>query len=97
VYNELTGQYRIEPVEAFEATAWQRGELLFRSATMAEIFNALERRYDVSFQYKPAMFDDDKYNFRFKKESSLSDILDVLKEVAGNFSYRQSGDSYYID
>jgi hypothetical protein len=81
----------------FETTAWQRGELLFRGASMMEVFSVLERKYAISFQYKSTIFNDDKYNFRFKTESSLVDIMDVIKEVSGSFTYKRIGDSYYIN
>ncbi|GHT65933.1 hypothetical protein AGMMS50239_26590 [Bacteroidia bacterium] len=96
VYNEITELHTIGLVDVFETTAWQRGELLFRGATIGEIFSVLERKYAVSFQYKSTMFNDDKYNFRFKKESSLSDIIDVIKKASENFTCHKIGDSYYI-
>lgn len=95
-YNKKTEEYSISKVDLHEATAWQRGELIFRSATIEEILSVLEYKYGVSFQYKSNIFNKDKYNFRFKKESTLNDIMEVVKGVAGNFKYQKVNDSYYI-
>lgn len=97
VYNKQTQEYNIAKVDLYEATAWQRGELIFRRTTIHEIFNALERKYGVSFQYKSNTFNDDKYNFKFNKESNLTDIIDIIKGVVGDFEYKKSGDSIYIN
>ncbi len=95
-FNEVNEAYNIAKVDIFEATAWQRGELVFRSVTIEEVLRILERKYTVSFQYKSNIFNSDKYNFRFKKESSLNDIMDIIKSVEGNFSYKIDEDSIYI-
>lgn len=89
--------YNISKVDLYEATAWQRGELVFRSVTIEEVLQSLERKYSVSFQYRSNVFNNDKYNFRFKKESSLNDIMDIIRSVEGNFSYRIIEDSVYIN
>ncbi|WP_163273347.1 FecR family protein [Dysgonomonas sp. 511] len=97
VYKRDTQHKEIEQVDIHEATAWQRGELIFRGSTIKEILNALERKYAVSFQFRSNVFNDDKYNFRFKKDASLSGIMDIIKEVADDFDYKQIKDSYYIN
>lgn len=96
LYDKQDEEYGITRIDLYEATAWQRGEFIFRSATIPDIFQILERRYAVSFQYKSSVFNDDKYTFKFKKESSLNDMLEVIKGVSAKFDYNQRGDSYYI-
>ena len=97
VYNKQNENRTIAKVDLYEATAWQRGELVFRGSTIREVLNVLERKFTVSFQYKSNVFNDDKYNFRFKKESSLSDIMDIIKQVTDDFDYKKIDDSYYIN
>jgi ferric-dicitrate binding protein FerR (iron transport regulator) len=96
-FNDITGNYAVAPVDIYDITSWHRGELVFKGATMLEILTVLERKYTVSFQYKSTDFNNDKYNFRFKKESSLTNVLDIIKEVADDFTYREAGDSLYIN
>jgi len=96
-YDKKTLKPSITTVDISEATAWQRGELIFRGVTIKEILNVLERNHNVSFQYRSDIFNDDKYNLRFKKDAPLSDIMEILKKVADNFDYRKVDDSYYIN
>lgn len=48
---------------------------------MSAILNELERRYAVTFQYNANLFNDDKFNFRFREKSTLEDILNIMQEV----------------
>jgi ferric-dicitrate binding protein FerR (iron transport regulator) len=86
VYHTALKQYAINQVDLLDETAWQRGELTFRGATLREIITVLERKYDVSFQCKLPL-NEDKYNFHFKRETPLPEILKVMETVAGNFDY----------
>lgn len=79
-----------------DVTAWQKGIFVFRGATMKEIFSTLERRYAMTFQYNANLFNDDKYNFRFREHSSIKEIMDVMQEVVGGFDYKIQEDICYI-
>ncbi|MDR0823951.1 MAG: FecR domain-containing protein [Prevotella sp.] len=96
VREKQTGKCAISQVDVFDATAWQRGELVFGNATIVEILNVLERNFAVYFQYEEDIFNDDKYNFHFKKSATLPEIMDVIKKVADDFEYKAAGDFYYI-
>jgi ferric-dicitrate binding protein FerR (iron transport regulator) len=87
VYHTTLKQYSINQVDLYDETAWQRGELVFRGATLREILTVLERKYDISLQCKLPIFNEDKYNFHFKKETPLSEILDIMETVAGKLEY----------
>jgi ferric-dicitrate binding protein FerR (iron transport regulator) len=86
VYHTALKQYAINQVDLYDETAWQRRELVFRGSTLREILTALERKYDILIQCK-LPFNDDKYNFHFKRETPLSDILKIIETVAGRFDY----------
>ncbi|MDR0824952.1 MAG: FecR domain-containing protein, partial [Prevotella sp.] len=45
VYSKQNKWRSIAQVDIYEATAWQRGELVFNGATIKEILNVLERKY----------------------------------------------------
>lgn len=79
-----------------DATAWQKGMFVFRGVTIKEVFSTLERRYAVTFQYNSNIFNDDKYNFRFRQKSTLEEILEIVKEVVGGFDYRIEKEVCYI-
>lgn len=96
VYEKHTGNSLIKQVDVDEATAWQRGEFVFKNASINDVLTVLERNYAVSFQYKSGSFNDDTYSFRFKKDTPLADIMDIIKKVSNDFTYMTVGDSYYI-
>ncbi len=96
VYNHQSHQFTVGKVDLQDATAWQRGELVFRGAIIQDVLDALQKKYSVSFQYPSNLFNADKYNFRFREDASLPYILDIIKVVSGNFDYKESGDIYYL-
>lgn len=79
-----------------DVTAWQKGMFVFRGATMKEILSTLERRYAITFQYNAGLFNEDKYNFRFRENSSIKEIMGVMKEVVGGFEFKIEEDICYI-
>ena len=96
VYNRKTAQSMLLAANVSDVTAWQRGEIVFRGCTSNEIFRELERRYGVTFRCNPGIFNEDKYNFSFKKDASFKQILEVLQIVMGGFDYQLCDDICYI-
>jgi ferric-dicitrate binding protein FerR (iron transport regulator) len=87
-YHKQQHDYSVHRVDIDEATAWQRGDLIFRGATIPDILSVLERKYNVAFQYRASQMSADKFNFYFKKETAFADIMDIITIVAGKFDYR---------
>ncbi|MDR0422589.1 MAG: FecR domain-containing protein [Proteiniphilum sp.] len=96
VYDRRTGQQSVHRPDLEEVTAWQRGELLFRSVTLQALFTALEKRYDCPFVYAPATLGEDTYMFRFSSTASLSEVMDIVARVAGNIRYRTEGGKCHV-
>lgn len=95
-YNKQTKEETISHPDIDEVTAWQRGELVFKSTTLKEIITVLERKYPYSFVYALNTLKDDKYTFRFKDKTSLREVMDIITEVSGNIRYRIEDDKCYI-
>lgn len=95
-YNKETKEQAIVTANIGDVTAWQRGELVFRGTTIREITKVLERRYGVTFHFKADKEDTDKYNFRFKKDATLPELMDIIKNVATDFDYKINDDLCYI-
>lgn len=87
VYDKTMGTSRICKAEVDDVTAWQRGELVFRSVTVDEMLAILQRRFDVVFHYSQGKFNEDKYNIRFSDKASLEEVLTIMKAVVGDFTY----------
>lgn len=79
-----------------DVTAWQRGQIVFRGNTMEEILLTLERRFAITFQYNLELFTHDKYNFSFRKDADITEIMEVMKEVTGRFTYKLNGNICYM-
>jgi len=88
VYNRKTAQSNITDADLGYVTAWQRGQIVFRGSTMEEILQTLERRFDITFQYNMNLFTNDKYNFSFSKNADVGEVMEVMKEVTGKFTYK---------
>lgn len=95
-YNKETHETSITMADIEDVTAWQRGELVFRSATIKEITKVLERKYGVNFLFKTPQEDTDRYSFRFKMDAPLPEVMKIIKNVATDFNYKNNGDMYYI-
>ncbi len=72
-----------------EATSWKEGALIFQDATFADILNTLHRRYNVTFRYDRTRFQGDFYSVKFVNRESIEQVMDVLKDVVGGFSWQK--------
>lgn len=95
-YWKTTGRSKVSAANIMDATAWQRGVSVFRGKTIAEILGALERRFNVSFQYNANRMSGDRYNFKFRSDSGLDEVLSVMKEVAHGFDYKMKDGVCYV-
>ncbi len=95
-YNKNTGEESITHPDLFDVTAWQRGELIFKSATLEEIIAELERKYPVTFVYTANTLKADRYTFRFKSDTPLQLVMEIITEVSGHIKYRIEEDKCYI-
>ncbi len=95
-YNRFTKTESLDRPDISDVTAWQRGELVFKSTTLEEIIAVLERKYPFSFVYALSTLKEDKYTFRFKENTSLPEVMDIIVSVSGSIQYRIEDDTCYI-
>ena len=88
VYNRKTAQSKVADANLEDVTAWKRGQIIFRGSTMEEILLTLERRFDITFQYNTNLFTNDESNFSFSKNTDIGEVMEVIKEVTGKFTYK---------
>jgi transmembrane sensor len=79
-----------------EASGWKDGALVFQDATFNDILNTINRRYNVSFNYNPAMFQGDVYSVKFVNRESIEQVMDVLQDVVGGFSWQKKDSEIQI-
>ncbi len=79
-----------------EATGWKDGVLIFQDATFNDITNTLHRHFNVSFKYDPASFQGDFYSMKFVNHESIEQVMAVLQDVVGGFSYQKKDNEIII-
>ena len=79
-----------------DVTAWQRGELVFRQTTVSDIIRVLERKYNYKFIYSLHDLKNDRFSFRFRDNASLTEVMDVIVDVAGYLDFKIEKDKCYI-
>ena len=47
VFNKNTHSLVINPISIYEKTAWKDGKIVFRNASLEDVFHQLSRRYNV--------------------------------------------------
>lgn len=87
IYDDVKSTMVLEEVEVQDVLAWREEQFIFHGATIFEIFDAIERRYNLTIQYNRQDFNDDKYNIRFKSKISPQEMMKILQEVIGNMEY----------
>lgn len=95
-YNRFTKVGIINRPNLDDVTAWQRGELIFKSATLEEIIVELERKYSYTFVYTINTLKEDKYTFRFKNDTPFKEVMDIITEVSGHLRYRVDNNKCYL-
>lgn len=96
VYQNYTTRSYLAQANIEDVTAWQKGLIVFRGQTMKEILATLERRFNVTFQCNISSFSNDKYNFSFRQNASLKEIIEVMREIVGGFDYKIEENMCYI-
>ena len=81
-YDKATGRLEKKPVNTYEHIAWTQGRLVFRNASLGDVFKSLERKFGVRINVQGKINDTETYRATFRNES-LSQIMDYLSRTAG--------------
>lgn len=95
-YMKYTKRSMLVDANLQDVTAWQKGLNIFRAKTVKEMLPVLERRFNVTFQYNIDQFGEDKYNFSFREDSDIEEVMNIMKEVVQGFDYRIKDNVCYI-
>ena len=80
-YDRLTQKTAKTKVDVYGKVAWKEGKLIFRNASLEEIFKRLERHFNVEIQLNNKFGKEYKYRATFRNET-LPQILDYLAKSA---------------
>ncbi|MDR1557765.1 MAG: DUF4974 domain-containing protein [Tannerellaceae bacterium] len=77
VYDKRTGGVTQGNIDIYVRTAWKDGKLIFRDASLEDIFKQLERRFNVKIEFNNLNGKEYKYRATFRNET-LTQILNYL-------------------
>ena len=80
-YDKQTQKSQKNEVDVYGKIAWKDGKLIFRNASLEDIFKRLERHFNVDIQFNNQQGKEYKYRATFRTET-LSQILDYLAKSA---------------
>ena len=86
IYSKIDRSVLVNTVTE-ETVGWKEGLLIFQDATFNDIMSTLQRRFDVSIEYAEQEFPNIPCTVKFVHHESLTEILNVLQEVIGDFGY----------
>lgn len=96
-YNNKTAGIDITEVQANDISAWTNGQLFFTDASFREILQTLERRFSVSFETSPNIgVSEQGYTVKFLQNDNLEQVLNILGDVVGGFTYQKDGNTIKI-
>lgn len=91
-FSKTTGIIEKTRVNTYDYTAWREGRLIFRNATLGQIFNSLEHKFGVRIIVNGSREHEERYRATFRNES-LDRTLDCLSRIA-NFSWDSADDGH---
>jgi ferric-dicitrate binding protein FerR (iron transport regulator) len=92
-YNKSTGEWTVSNADIQLATAWKRGDLIFRGQSLKDVFPLLESFYGMNIQVEGACPEE-----MFTGSYHESDINQVLKNLQYHyhFTFSKSGNNIHI-
>ncbi len=92
VYNSKTSAINVTKIYQEDIPDWRNGNLIFSEATLSEIFKTLERQFNVSLNIdKTIDLLTEHYTIKFIKKETPEQIIQVLSDMAGDFTYSLKG------
>lgn len=78
VLNHQTGELKREVVNVTEYMAWQKGNLVFKDISLADIVKNLERKFNTHIRIIDPDLTNERYYVTFEHNESLNEILNLL-------------------
>jgi len=82
VYNSTSNKITIKKVNTEIFSAWRKGEIIFKDATLADLILELERIYDIKFQLDDKKIGAFRFRGMFRYNNNLIDALEKIKKTA---------------
>lgn len=96
VYDRKTGQSERKRVRMDYVLAWEKGLMVFQSASLYSVINEIERHYGVKVYLNSRDLSDEKLTVKFLHNETLEEVLYTLQQIVAKFKYKIDGDKVYI-
>lgn len=83
VYNTDHRKPKVLKVKATERMAWNDGNVILNAAYFEDLVLAVENVYQVKIKYDQQKFKNCQNSIRFNTHQSLTEVLDLIKEIQG--------------
>lgn len=88
-FNTTTHQFEKNTIEQRLATAWKRGEIIFRSASWPDIINQISKYYGIMIKQEGTKIPQEQFTVSFLHED-VNNVLQNL-QVHYRFTYNKTG------
>lgn len=95
-YDRATGEAKVPHVNAAEDTAWERGDMCFRSVSIHDIARAIERKYGINTYITSGKYDGMILTAKFVHGETLEQMLSAICKLVPGMRYRIENNSVYI-
>jgi len=82
IYNSGNNEINISEVNPEIFSAWRKGEIIFKDATLADLILELERIYDIKFHLDDKKIGAFRFRGMFRYNNNLIDALEKIKKTA---------------
>lgn len=96
VYDRKTGQSERKSARMDYVLAWEKGQMVFQSASLYSVISEIERRYKVTVYLNSRDLSDEKLTVKFLHNETLEEVLYTLQQIVAGFKYKIDGDKVYI-
>lgn len=96
VYDRNTGLSKRRKARLDYVLAWEKGQMVFQSASLYSVINEIERRYKVTVYLNSRDLSDERLTVKFLHNETLEEVLYTLKQIVTGFEYKIDGDKVYI-
>lgn len=96
VYDRITRRSDRKRLRPEDVLAWEKGRMVFRSASLYSVINEIERHYGVTVYLNSGNLNEERLTVKFLPDESLEVVLFTLQQLVPGFEYKIKGDTVYI-
>ena len=96
VFDKNTGVSERKRARMDYVLAWEKGQMIFQSASLYSVIKEIERHYGVQVYLNARDLNDEKLTVKFLHNETLEEVLYTLKQIVAGFKYKIEGDKVYI-